>query len=545
MRCSKCGTELSQDVSICPACNEPIKKDDKVTEDERNIAKDAIELTENDSPNTAEGQSASANVDVEVDATSSCPDELEEQITKDSDNSGNVSEGDAETKEDAHVQSDSDIPSDSDDSPQFKRAKPQVDITEKAKGVWSRIPKKLLAIIAGAIVVACVAVGVFSAMASRPLEMNDALEIDDVIFDYPAGWKEGEAKEGDIATLFSPDGKGEIGLNCDMCRGRTAQEIAESWEKDGYTLSQGTTGTLQASDHPTYIAELTRTSDKASGYIFVTTLGHRFVRCSTLALPGAPASYKPTFKLMVENARMADVSEEYTVTFMDGDVELHKEVVIDSGGGAMCIPPKNPTKPGYLFTKWELVDETANVDIYKEPSGDYAIGGIKEDLVFQAQWEKAWTVTFTDGQGGILKTETVANGKDATAPNTPTRNGFTFKGWNQKFSNVTGDLTIDAQWSKKPTVSEKNALASAQSYLKHMAFSYTGLIEQLEFEKYSHADAVYAADNCGANWYEQAAKSAKSYMKYMSFSRAGLIDQLEFEGFTYDQAVYGADAVGL
>jgi len=77
-----------------------------------------------------------------------------------------------------------------------------------------------------------------------------------------------------------------------------------------------------------------------------------------------------------------------------------------------------------------------------------------------------------------------------------------------------------------------------------MPFSREGLIEQLEFEQYSHEDAVYAADHCGADWYEQAAKSAKSYLDIMSFSRDGLIDQLEFEGYTHDQAVYGAQANG-
>ena len=45
-----------------------------------------------------------------------------------------------------------------------------------------------------------------------------------------------------------------------------------------------------------------------------------------------------------------------------------------------------------------------------------------------------------------------------------------------------------------------------------MAFSYSGLVEQLEFEQYSHDDAVYAADNCGADWNKQAAKSAKNYL---------------------------------
>ena len=95
------------------------------------------------------------------------------------------------------------------------------------------------------------------------------------------------------------------------------------------------------------------------------------------------------------------------------------------------------------------------------------------------------------------------------------------------------------------TASQKNALGSAQSYLRFMAFSYSGLVHQLEYEGYSNADATFAADYCGADWNEQAAKSAESYLKYMSFSRSSLIHQLEYEGFTADQATYGADAVGL
>nr|DAM54685.1 MAG TPA: Host cell surface-exposed lipoprotein [Caudoviricetes sp.] len=97
----------------------------------------------------------------------------------------------------------------------------------------------------------------------------------------------------------------------------------------------------------------------------------------------------------------------------------------------------------------------------------------------------------------------------------------------------------------KITVSQSNALESAKSYLEYSAFSYNGLVEQLEYEKYSHEDAVYAADHCGADWNEQAAKSAESYLAYSSFSRDGLIEQLEYEGFTHEQAVYGVEQNGL
>ena len=94
------------------------------------------------------------------------------------------------------------------------------------------------------------------------------------------------------------------------------------------------------------------------------------------------------------------------------------------------------------------------------------------------------------------------------------------------------------------TLGELNALRQAKNYLDIMPFSYQGLIDQLEYEGYSSSEAIYAADNCGADWYQQAAKKAKDYLELMPFSKQELIKQLEFEKFTHDQAVYGAEANG-
>lgn len=94
------------------------------------------------------------------------------------------------------------------------------------------------------------------------------------------------------------------------------------------------------------------------------------------------------------------------------------------------------------------------------------------------------------------------------------------------------------------TVGQKNALRSAKTYLAFTAFSYEGLIHQLEFEQYPHEDAVFAADNCGANWEEQALKSALNYLDFSAFSYKGLIKQLEFEKYTTEQATYAADNCG-
>jgi hypothetical protein len=98
--------------------------------------------------------------------------------------------------------------------------------------------------------------------------------------------------------------------------------------------------------------------------------------------------------------------------------------------------------------------------------------------------------------------------------------------------------------SDEITIGEKNALASAKKYLEFSAFSYHGLIQQLEFEQYTSEEAAYGADNCGADWNEQAVRSAKQYLDFSSFSRAELIQQLEFDGFTHEQAVHGVEENG-
>jgi hypothetical protein len=103
-----------------------------------------------------------------------------------------------------------------------------------------------------------------------------------------------------------------------------------------------------------------------------------------------------------------------------------------------------------------------------------------------------------------------------------------------------------------PTVSQQQALDSAKSYLDMgTGFSRAGLIDQLSSsagDQFSVADATWAVDHSGADWYTQAVMSAKGYMKMGGFSRASLIDQLTSsagEQFTLAQATYAVNQVGL
>lgn len=56
-------------------------------------------------------------------------------------------------------------------------------------------------------------------------------------------------------------------------------------------------------------------------------------------------------------------------------------------------------------------------------------------------------VTFLDRDGNILKIDTVQSGSAAVAPEAPVITGYTFTGWSVDISNVTDDITTQAQYT--------------------------------------------------------------------------------------------------
>lgn len=119
----------------------------------------------------------------------------------------------------------------------------------------------------------------------------------------------------------------------------------------------------------------------------------------------------------------------YTVTFVDWNGTVLKTQTVEEGSSA--TPPSNPTRDGYTFTGW---------------LGSYT--NVQSNVTVTAQYSiKTYTVTFKDWNGTTLKTETVNHGSSATTPVNPTRDGYTFTGWDKTFTNVTSNLTITAQYS--------------------------------------------------------------------------------------------------
>ena len=125
----------------------------------------------------------------------------------------------------------------------------------------------------------------------------------------------------------------------------------------------------------------------------------------------------------------------YTVTFVNEGTVLKTQNV---NRGDNATAPANPTKAAdaqytYTFSKW-----------------DKDFTGVRSNLTVNAVYTKTvnkYTVTFKDWDDSIISTQTVAYGSAATAPANPTRTGYTFSKWDKDFSNITGALTVKAQYT--------------------------------------------------------------------------------------------------
>lgn len=69
------------------------------------------------------------------------------------------------------------------------------------------------------------------------------------------------------------------------------------------------------------------------------------------------------------------------------------------------------------------------------------------------QEDPQYSVTFVDGFGNEISKQSVYKGDAAKAPPNPTRDEWTYVGWDKDFSNIQGDLTVTAQW--KPIIKVK------------------------------------------------------------------------------------------
>ena len=126
------------------------------------------------------------------------------------------------------------------------------------------------------------------------------------------------------------------------------------------------------------------------------------------------------------------------VTYKDGDSEYAKQVL---PSGTLATRPDAPAAtPGYTFGGWNKTDGTA---------WDYASDKVTDNITLYAKWAaNTYTITFDTAGGSEIAPITQEYGTVITAPEAPTREGYTFIGWDKEIPTTmpAENMTVTAQW---------------------------------------------------------------------------------------------------
>lgn len=126
------------------------------------------------------------------------------------------------------------------------------------------------------------------------------------------------------------------------------------------------------------------------------------------------------------------------VTYKDGNSEYAKQVL---PSGTLATRPDAPAAtPGYTFGGWNKADGTA---------WDYASDKVTDNITLYAKWAaNTYTITFDTAGGSEIAPITQDYGTVITAPEAPTREGYTFIGWDKKIPTTmpAENMTVTAQW---------------------------------------------------------------------------------------------------
>ena len=126
------------------------------------------------------------------------------------------------------------------------------------------------------------------------------------------------------------------------------------------------------------------------------------------------------------------VINRYTITF---DTAGSSEIApITQDYGSVITAPADPTREGYTFIGWDMeIPETVPA----------------ENITLTAQWEiNQYTITFDTAGGSEIAPITQDYGSVITAPADPTREGYTFIGWDREIPETmpAENITLTAQW---------------------------------------------------------------------------------------------------
>ena len=172
-----------------------------------------------------------------------------------------------------------------------------------------------------------------------------------------------------------------------------------------------------------------------------------------------------------------------TATYMNGET-IYARQILPSGTLATC-PDTPATTLGCTFGGWNKADGTA---------WDYASDKVTDNITLYAKWTaNTYTITFDTTGGSEIAPITQDYGTVITAPADPTREGYTFKGWDREIPTTmpAENMTLKARWkdTEKPTGEIIIGTNKWREFLNTLTF---GL-----FFKDTQTVTITAADNSG------------------------------------------------
>ena len=242
------------------------------------------------------------------------------------------------------------------------------------------------------------------------------------------------------------------------------------------------------------------------------------------------------------------VGDNAEYVYEPADVTTGAEVSFDSNGGSYIAPkhvdskkqisdPGQPTRDGYQFLGWKI-SGVQGADYENDEGAIDAVSGIitrfdgvrfLKNVTLTAQWTATYDirVTFHYGDYEGAPKDVTATHKPSdflTEPDTPTREGYIFKGWYKAdgnefdFNNTlvangasNANFVLTAQWQRAYTDDAENALNYVVSEDFHSDNVNPGTLKD--------GKVVYADDSdyfTGKSWDAFYAQYKKAYQAYES-----------------------------
>ena len=239
--------------------------------------------------------------------------------------------------------------------------------------------------------------------------------------------------------------------------------ITAKWKVNSYTITFDTAGGSEiAPITQDYGTAITAPADPTrKGYTFI-----GWDKAIPTTMPAENMTITAKWKV-----------NSYTITF---DTAGGSEIApITQDYGTQIAAPADPTREGYTFIGWDMEIPTTM------PA---------ENMTITAKWKvNSYTITFDTAGGSEIAPITQDYGTAIVAPADPTREGYTFIGWDTEIPTTmpAENITLKARWkdSEKPTGEIKISENSWKAFLNNITF---GL-----FFKDTQTVTINAADNSG------------------------------------------------